>query len=345
MRHPVSTPGRSEQGRAMRAAARVCALALALVGASAPAVAVAQLRAFEFRLDNDQFAFTPGADERWYTSGAFLRLGFDAPAGSVASRAAGAWCARVVGCGAEARTLVTLSLAQRIYTPAFTADTAPQPFDRPYAAALALGAGIVVADRRVRQSLELQLGTVGRGGLGETTQNVIHDVLDQSRARGWDTQLRTRTLAQLGGSHLATFALPWDRSGGVLRAAAVAGTVQTHAELGALLRTGSHGGAPTWPGEGFGARDDGWQAWIGIEGRAVARDRLIDGEATGYASQVRHEPFTATAFVGASFEAVRDWRVELGIAWHSVPFSTPVGGDSLRPQRIGTIGLRWQPAR
>ena len=57
------------------------------------------------------------------------------------------------------------------------------------------------------------------------------------------------------------------------------------------------------------------------------------------------EPFAGSAFVGASFGAVSDWRIDLTFALHSIPFSSPIEPATMKPQRIGTIGLRWQPAR
>ena len=63
---------------AIRAALAAAALGAALAGAPTPGAA--QLRAFEFRLDNDTFVTPRREDERWYTSGAFVRFAFDAPA-------------------------------------------------------------------------------------------------------------------------------------------------------------------------------------------------------------------------------------------------------------------------
>ena len=109
-----------------------------------------------------------------------------------------------------------------------------------------------------------------------------------------------------------------------------------------MLRVGGTG--PAWPGESLGVREPaGWQLFAGVEGRAVARDTLIDGATFGDASSVRHEPFVGAAFAGVSFGARRDWRLELAVAVHAVAFESPVQAYPFRPQRIGTIGLRWQP--
>lgn len=332
--------------RTRPAAALVLAAGLAAALPVGPAAA--QLRAFEFRLDNDTFVTPRRDDERWYTSGEFLRFAFDAPRDAprdaADARLAAAWCARVVACDPDARTLRVASLSHRIHTPAFTGTQAPQPFDRPYAAALGLGLAWVVAGERSRQTLELQLGSVGPGALGEPVQNAIHAMLGQPRVQGWAWQLRPQPLVQLGWSRLTVHRLGVPGVDAVLRTGALIGTPQTQAELGAMLRFGAGGVEPTWPGETIGAREqDGWRVFAGVEGRAVARDTQIDGAAFGYASQVAREPFAGSAFVGASFGPIRDWRLELSWAVHAVPFSSPVETYPFRPQRVGTIGLRWAP--
>ena len=324
--------------------ANALAVAAALLAATSPAQA--QLRAFEFRLDNDQFAFTPARDERWYTSGEFFRFGFDAPPGSPDARLAAAWCARVIACDPGSRTLRVLSLEHRIFTPTMSTATAPQPYERPFAASLGLGAASIVLGERTRQTLEIQLGTVGPAALGDPVQNAIHSVLGQARVDGWSWQVRAQPLAQLGWSRLASTPLAMRDVDAVWRTSALLGTPVTQASAGALLRWGRLPAGPSWPGDSLGVREtDGWHAYAGIEARAVARDMTIEGETSGYTSRVSREPFAGSAFVGASFAAFTDWRLDLSFAIHSVPFATPVEAPSYRPQRIGTIGLRWQPIR
>jgi lipid A 3-O-deacylase len=323
--------------RAVRAVA--CA---GLVAAFAAASASAAPRGLELRIDNDSFVVSRADDERWYTSGLFLRLAFDAPPEAPDARLAAGWCARVVACDPGAATWRVASLNSRIFTPGLTGTPAPQPYDRPYAATLALGGAIVVAGERTRQTLELQLGTVGPAALGEPVQNALHALLGQPEARGWAWQLRPRALAQLGWSRVTVHRLGASGAQAVLRTGVLLGTPQTQGELGAMLRLGDAG--PTWPGESLGARvPAGWQAYVGVEGRAVAHDALIDGATFGYASRVRREPFAGAAFVGASYGPWHDWRLEFAVAVHTVAFESPMPAYPLRAQRIGTIALRWDP--
>lgn len=347
-RRPAPRARSAPTGLATRLAGRLAtrlAICAALAGVAAPAAA--QLRAFEFVLDNDQFAFTPPGEERWYTSGGFIRAAFDAPAGSADARLAAAWCRVVFGCDRDARIYRVLSLNQTIHTPGLPASTAaPQPYDRPYAAALTLGADSVVIGPSTRQTLSLRLGAIGPAALGEPVQNGIHRVLGQSPTLGWGWQVRAQPVVQLGWSRLSAFGGAGSGPDVVLRTAVLAGNPVTEAALGAMLRFGRRPSGPTWPGETLGAREpDGWYGFAGLEGRAIARDALIDGRPYGYASRIEREPFAGSAFVGVSFGAFADWRLDFSLALHSVPFASPIEPATMKPQRIGTIGLRWQPAR
>lgn len=333
--------------RAPRRARAVLAVAFAAAASALlPQPAAAQLRAFEFALDNDQFAFAARRDERWYTSGGFIRAAFDAPAGSLAARLADAWCAVGPACDRGARTFAVASLNHEIYTPGYPGTTVPQPYDRPYAGVLTLGLDTVVAGERTRQTLSLRAGTIGPAALGETVQNGIHRVLSQPTTQGWGWQVRAQPALQLGWSRLVAWHEPGSGFDVVGRAALRLGTPVTDAAVGAMLRAGSRPIGPSWPGETIGVREpEGWQGFAGVEARAVAYDATIDGSTYHYASLVKREPIVGRAFLGASVGLFGDWRLEFTLAVHSVPFSAPLEPVALRPQRIGTIGLRWQPPR
>ena len=330
------------RARRRRASAVLAGLVAGLLAASPPPARPTGLRGLELRIDNDSFSTRRVDDERWYTSGVFVRAAFEAPADGPDSRWAAAWCARLVGCDPGSATLRIASLQHLIHTPGLTGTPAPQPFDRPYSATLALGAALAVAGDRTRQTLELQVGTVGPAALGEPVQNALHALLGQPEVRGWDWQVRPQALVQLGWSRVSAHRLGSGAPQAVLRTGVLLGTPRTEAGLGAMLRLG--GAGPAWPGESLGAREPaGWQAYVGVEGRAVAYDALIEGATFGYRSQVRREPFAGSAFAGASFSPLRDWRLELAVGLHSVAFDSPLQAYPFRAQRIGTIGLRWQP--
>jgi len=332
----------------LSAASRLRAAFAAAAFAAAAAPAAAQLRAFEFQLDNDQFAFTPPDEERWYTSGAFLRFAFDARPGALDARLAAAWCTYVIGCDPGARTARVLTIGQVIFTPRFPGTPAPQPLDRPYAAALYGGVAAVVHGARTRQTLELRLGVVGPAALGEPVQNTLHALLGQQEVVGWGWQVRAQPLAQLDWSRLARHATPVRDLEWVTRTSVRLGTPVTEAGVGMLLRFGHLPAGPAWPGEmvlpqagAVGA----WHLYGGAELRAVGRNRLVDGETYHYVSQVRREPWVADLLLGGTFALTTDWQLDVGFALRSVEFSAPLEPVPLRPQRFGSLTLRWAPPR
>lgn len=334
-------------GSAAAAARRALAAAgCALAVLAMPGPVAAQLRAVEFALDNDQFAFATRAQERWYTSGEFIRAAFDAPAGTLAARLAAAWCSVGPACDRGARTLTVWSLNHEIYTPAYPGTSVPQPYDRPYAGVLTVGVDTVVAGERTRQTLSLRLGVLGPASLAQQVQDGVHRVLGQPLPRGWGWQVRAQPAVQVGWSRLVAWHEPGSAYDVVGRMALRLGSPVTDAAVGAMLRLGARPIGPSWPGETIGVREpEGWQAFAGVEARAVAWDAAIDGSTYHYASLTRHEPLAGRVFAGASVGAFGDWRLEFTLAMHSVPFSAPLEPVALRPQRIGTIGLRWQPQR
>lgn len=322
-------------------------LAAACAAATAASALAAGPQAFELRVDNDQFAFTSADDERWYTSGVFLQAAFDAAADAPDARLAAAWCARVVACDAGSRTLRVLSLSHRIYTPQLVAPSVARPLDWPFGASLAFGSAIVIDGGRTRQSLGLELGVIGPAAAGGEVQNALHRMIGQPHVEGWDAQVRAQPLVQLAWSRLSRHRLgALDGADAVLRTGLRAGSPLTQAELGAMLRFGHRPDGPGWPGESLGVRErPGWHGFVGVEARAIAHDTMIDGDTYRVASQVSHRPFAGSAFAGASWGASNGWRLDLTVALLSVPLETPGDAGWMRPQRVGTIGLRWQPDR
>ena len=326
-----------------RRGAAVCAVALALAVLLSAGPTRAQPRGLELRIDNDQFAFTRGEDERWYTSGAHLALAILPDPRAPDARLAAAWCARLIACDRDARPLRLLSVGHAIHTPAFTGRLEPQPLDRPYAATLHGGLAVVVQGAATRQTLELRLGAVGPAALGEGVQNGLHALIGQERARGWGFQTRAQPLLELAWSRLSRHRLGWvDGAEAVLRGSLQLGTPVTQAGLGALFVAGSAVTAPHWPGETglAGAAPRGWRMHAGFEVRWVGRDALIDADTYGYRSQVRREWLVGDLLVGAALGIGDGWSVEAALVLRSVPFDTPDPGARLRPQRFGTIALR-----
>jgi lipid A 3-O-deacylase len=324
---------------------RLLVVVAAALGLAGPAAG--QLRGVEVRLDNDQFAFTRGDDERWYTSGGYFAFAFQPAARAPDARLAAAWCTYLIACDPGSRMLRVVSIGHTIHTPAATGGRTPQPYDRPYAATLHGGLATIVQGTRTRQTLELQLGVVGPAALGEEVQNTLHTLIGQARAQGWGYQVRAQPLVGLGWSRLSRHGpegAGWDA---VLRTSVMLGTPVTQAGLGALVRAGSPPAAPHWPGEsGLAVAGGGaWQVHAGVEARAVAANALIDGDPYGYVSRVRREALVGDLLAGAAVAVAGGWALEFTLVLRAVEFSTPVETLPLRPQRFGMVALRWQAGR
>jgi hypothetical protein len=321
----------------------VILLAVALCGPPANA-ADGRLLGIEVQLDNDQFAFTPGSQERWYTSGVLARWALDADPTDFDARLSAAWCANVIGCDAGARTARVWSIGQAMYTPAYLSTTSPQPYDWPYAAALSATISSVVYGERTRQSLGVSLGVIGPAALGEPVQNAVHRVINNPPPLGWGLQVRAQPVFELNWSGMVATPISPGRFDLVGRALVQLGNPVTQAGVGGLVRVGALPMGPEWPGEmALSRRPQGLHVYAGAEVRGVARNILIDGATYGYDSLVQHRPWVAEAIGGASWAFDKAWSVDYSLSFRTVEFTAPLEPRALNPQRIGMIRLRWTP--
>lgn len=326
-----------------RAAAGACALAAALGGASAAAQPSSGI---ELRLDNDQFAFTPGERERWYSHGAFLAAAFEPAPGHWDAAALHALCAALLDCATDARVLRVLSLGHTIHTPSSTRIAEPQPDDRPYAATLYAGLAAVSHGPAVRHTLAVRAGVIGPAARGEPVQNAIHRLIGEPPAQGWGAQVPAQPLLELAWSRLARVGLPWPQSDAVLRTSIQLGTPLTQASVGAALRYGPGAIDPAWPGEtGLAERPRGWRVLAGVELRAVAHDALLEARGLPYASSVSRAPWVGEAFAGLGWPLGERWVLDATVVWRTIDFESAARDALPGSQRFGMLSLRWGPVR
>lgn len=299
---------------------------------------------FEGALDNDQLAFTPAREERWYTSGLFARWATPLSNASVApdARLMAAWCDAVLACDPGARSVRVIGLSQLIFTPAWTGTTAPQPKDWPYAVSLAASLTVMSQGPRTRQTLGLQLGVMGPSAQGEAVVNAVHRLAGQPLALGFDLQVRTQAVVELSWSRLVSVPLH-EQLDLVTRTAVQLGNPVTEAAAGALFRWGELPEGPSWPGELQPAQwaTRSWVVWAGVQGRAIARNQFIDGRTAGYASLVESRPVVGHLFAGASVALAPRWWVDAGAEIRSLEFDAPLGARAMHPQRVGTLLVRY----
>jgi len=220
------------------------------------------------------------------------------------------------------------SLGQSIFTPQNKTATAPILNDRPYAGWLYAGLTLIKAPKpdpaaysRVDEidTLEVDLGVVGRAALGEQVQNSFHAfAFGNEQLRGWDNQLKSepgllisydhkwRALAQMEFGHLGADFTP--------SVGFDLGNVQIDASVGGMIRFGrdlpSDYGPPRirpgLAGSDFFLSDSdtgrrfGWYLFAGAEGRAVAHDIFLDGNTFAKSQSVPKKTLVADFQAGAA---------------------------------------------
>lgn len=183
------------------------------------------------------------------------------------------------------------ALSHAIFTPADISRIDPDPDDRPYAAWLNLSGTVVASDADTQDALQLNLGIVGPSAAGEFVQSNWHELISGVEPRGWHSQLKDEPGIELIAQRLQVFDGP-DLPFGLetdygLHFGGALGNVRTYLSTGAMARIGfdleadfgpprirpALAGAGVFsPGEALGG-----YLFVGIDGRAVARDIFLDG--------------------------------------------------------------------
>lgn len=186
---------------------------------------------------------------------------------------------------------LVLQFGQNMYTPSDITRTDLIEDDRPFAGWLYMTAGVELATDRWTDQIDLTLGIVGPASQAGRLQRAWHRWFDFRPANGWPNQLRNEPGLNL--SYRRQWHLPLGKQGrGPMvsvhpHAGVSIGNVFTNAATGLMLQfskgtawrtppriaptsLGSSIIGPT--GGGF-----GWSFFVGVEGRAVARNIFLDG--------------------------------------------------------------------
>jgi lipid A 3-O-deacylase len=279
-----------------RRSSRLClAVATAAAAFGAGLARADDIHRFSVIEENDSIGFD---SDKYYTQGLeFIYLGPDVAADS-------AWIAPfdaladlgpfdATGAGAVSRRYEVL-LGQSMFTPEDTAREDPDPDDRPYASWFYGGVGLIQdTDRRRLDHLELLVGVIGPAAFGKKTQNDWHQYIGVSRSRGWDEQLdnepglmlsyeRKWRFLQPLGSGLAVDAIP--------ELGITVGNVMDYVQAGGMIRFGKNLEAdygpsrirPALSGTPYFNSDYldgpfGFYVFVGVQGRAIARNLFLDG--------------------------------------------------------------------
>jgi len=230
-----------------------------------------------------------------------------------------------------------LSLTQLMFTPEDPASETQPEGQRRYAGWLGLGFSLHAGDDEILNSAELVLGTTGPRSLAEESQDLIHELRDIDKFRGWDAQIPNAVTVDLSfvQKRRADF-LPERRLGfrvdGLTEWGVRLGSFRTVAHVGGFFRVG-HNLPPDFSdprlsstayshryfdgGRGY-VGDFSAYALSGATGRAVAFDATLDGPLLDdFDTGNTREPWIGELFVGfglrfraAELSYVHTWRTK-----------------------------------
>lgn len=215
---------------------------------------------------------------------------------------------------------VSLSVGQNMYAPEDLKRTDLIPDQRPYAGITYLALGFHSKDSKRMDTLEVDLGIVGPHSYAEEIQETWHRWIDSTEPRGWEHQLKDepvlnlfyerkwRALRSEIGQGLAYDLIP--------HLGCSLGNAFTGANFGGQFRLGwnlpnDFGTFLIRPGSDTNAPMDekdprffpafnrfGVHVFAGLDGRAVLRNILLDGNTFLDSHSVDKKPFVLNTMVG-----------------------------------------------
>lgn len=252
---------------------------------------------------------------------------------------------------------VSVSLGQNVYTPEARERTDLIPDDRPYAGALYLGLGLHSRNRRFMDTLELAVGLVGRHSYAQNIQKVVHEWTDTLIPKGWEHQLHDEPIVNLYIERKWK-AMQSRNSEGfgfdvIPHAGLAVGNAYTGINVGSqvrfgwnlpndfgtyLIRPGSDSNAPVddadprffQPLHRFGIH-----GFLAVDGRAVARDILLDGNTFRNSHSVDKKPFVADCIGGIGI-IIHRVKITYAFVYRTKEFET-----QRKEQYFGSISLSY----
>jgi hypothetical protein len=220
----------------------------------------------------------------------------------------------------ERRRTVSVSLGQNIYTPADQRRSDLILDDRPYAGITYLGLGLHSKSRRLMDTIEVDLGIVGRHSYAEDCQKEIHSRIGSGDPKGWKNQLHDEPVLNIYIERKWK-ALQTGNSEGIgfdciPHIGFAVGNAYTGINLGGqvrfgwnipndfgtyLIRPGSDSNAPVDDADPRFLRPFrrfGIHLFFAVDGNAVARNIFLDGNTFRDSHSVSKKPFIADLIGG-----------------------------------------------
>ena len=225
-----------------------------------------------------------------------------------------------------------LNIGQQIFTPSDLNTSGLLKDDRPYAAWLFAGLKL---QRRgpssfgwpAMENFRLEAGVIGPEALGREAQRIVHLV----EPEGWRNQLRTEPgfLLYYDRRYLYRHALN-DRKWNVdlIPSLTVAvGNIATFGGLGANARFGWNTPNEFETTPMATPLEYGWYVFMGLEGRAIARNIFLDGNTVRTSHEVDKEPLVADFRAGLTL-ALKRFELTLSQTFRSREFERQKHNDS-----------------
>lgn len=267
--------------------------------------------------DENASISTQGLTDRYYVNG--LHVGWTSNEGAVPAAIANLGHA-VLGTG---RQRISISLTQKIFTPAATTLINPPVDDEPYAGSLLASFGLIQDTADTRTMLGFDAGVFGRDAGAKIVQNATHTVIGQNKTHGWAYQLPSEPAFDLTAARI--WRVPLGSFDGGLEAdalpqvSAMVGTTEIYAEPAIVFRIGrglnGDFGAPLASpgpsgGDAYGAsRHFAWYLFSGLGAKFVAHDEYLQG--TLFQPSRNVVPYRAVGSVEAG----------IAVIWHGLRFS------------------------
>ncbi len=249
---------------------------------------------------------------------------------------------------------ISISLGQNIFTPEDTDAEELVVDQRPYAGYLYLAFGFHSIKGNRMDTWEISLGVVGPPSLAEQTQNLVHGIIGNERAKGWDNQIKTEpTLEVICESKWRLLHSELGRGFGfdfIPHLGGGVGNVAIYANTGAELRFGwnlpeNYGSCPIRPGCETGAAFSiPWDTtfrrsrfsvnlFTAVDGMGVLHNIFLDGNTFRDSPSVDKENFVADLMAGLAISYGR-YRFSYSYVYRTKEYKTQSD-----PQVFGSIQL------